>query len=587
MLDQYERFGLLNGASASGPTSGTEPTRPSMSNLLVPDQAVTQALAEEGAVLLKNQSSVLPLTSSDLSSGVLVVGATGRQLLNNTGERSKGVPERNMISPLAQLQALAGSSAKITYLPGIDWVGQAIGSGSDTTAAAYKLTGSFTVTDSTATSGTAATSVDGHAVPTLGTTTVTGTITAPTAGNYYIWLRGKTLSSAGTGYNSAHYSAFTSASGGIPGNAGSSSSGSALTVNGTSVSLANTPVEPETFWSSGLDGYVSIGALVSLTAGANPITATFSAASISATDFPAGLTVKLSYSSPDATQAAAVAAAATAKKVIIFANDNGTSETTTADDVIPRLDQNNDALVAAVAAANTNNAVVLNIGNPVAMPWLSAVSSILVMWYPGQEGGTATADLLLGTANPGGRLPITFPVKTEDTPFEGDYYAVRQAGVLDANSITYSNLTEGIFSGYRWYDQMGIAPMFAFGEGLSYTTFKYSGLSIKNTSDGFIATFTVTNTGKVSGAVVPQLYLGSSSAVSSDIQQAKKKLVGFDRVTLASGASTQVSMTVTGQQLSYWSTATQAWVKPAGQRAVYVSDNARDSAIQLTSSVTM
>lgn len=478
-----------------------------------------------------------------------------------------------MISPLAQLQALAGSGAKITYLPGIDWAGQVIGSSSDTTAAAYKLTGSFTVTDSTA-AATSATSVDGHAVPTSGTTTVTGTITAPTAGKYYIWLRGKTLSEAGTGYNSAHYSAF-------------SASNAKLTVNTATVTLANTAVEPETFWSSGLDGYVSAGALVSLNAGVNDISATFSASSISASDFPAGLAVKLSYSSPDATQAAAVTAAASAKKVIVFANDNGTLEATSSDDVVPRLDLNNDALVAAVAAANANTAVVLNIGNPVAMPWRHAVSSILVMWYPGQEGGTATADLLLGTTNPGGRLPITFPEKTEDTPFAGEYYAIRQGGQLDANNITYSNLTEGIFVGYRWYDQMGVDPMFAFGEGLSYTTFKYSGLSTSNTSDGFTATFTVTNTGKVSGAVVPQLYLGSSSAVSTDIQQAKKKLVGFDRVTLAAGASAQVSMTVTGQQLSYWSTAKQDWVKPAGKRAVYVSDNARDSAIQLTSSVTI
>ena len=241
--------------------------------------------------------------------------------------------------------------------------------------------------------------------------------------------------------------------------------------------------------------------------------------------------IQLRWVKPDnETQAinAAVSAAQSAKKVIIFAYDEGTEGSDRGGDnpaagmVLPGYQ---DALISAVAAANPNTVVVLNTGDPVFMPWINSVKAILEMWYPGQMGGPATADLLLGNANPGGKLPVTFPMDAThypqydpnctDTSTNGNcplYPGVAQTGFLGTDPHSYRTIDfthNGIFVGYRWYDEYNVQPLFEFGYGLSYTKFKFSKLSITPARDGgFDVSFRVQNVGNIAEAEVPQVYVG-------------------------------------------------------------------------------
>ena len=167
-----------------------------------------------------------------------------------------------------------------------------------------------------------------------------------------------------------------------------------------------------------------------------------------------------------------------------------------------------DAVIEAVAAANPNTIVVLETGNPVAMPWRDSVRAIIVAWYPGQAGGQAIAEILTGSVNPSGRLPVTFPVNLEQTPrphLDG-------LGTPWGTPITI-RYEEGADVGYRWFARTGATPLYAFGHGLSYTSFEYTGLEATG-GETVTAGFTVTNTGEHRGADVPQLYLTEAAGES-------------------------------------------------------------------------
>ncbi|MEJ2601363.1 MAG: glycoside hydrolase family 3 C-terminal domain-containing protein [Anaerolineales bacterium] len=273
---------------------------------------------------------------------------------------------------------------------------------------------------------------------------------------------------------------------------------------------------------------------------------------------------RFAWSPVQATIDKAAAAAEQAPVAIVFVDDGNTSGS------IRHLGPYQDRLVQAVTAANPNTILVLNTGNPVLMPWLGQVKAMLEMWYPGQEGGTATAKLLLGQADPGGKLPITFPASTADTPFAG--HPERLQGVN--GQITWS---EGLFMGYRWYDQQKIQPLFEFGYGLSYTQFEYSQLNVTPTSDGGLdVSFRVQNIGSIRGDEVPQVYVGPSPDVPAGVQQAVKKLVQFERITLLPNQWRELRLHVTRRDLSYWSTAAHDWAVGTGIREVFVGASSRD-----------
>ncbi len=257
---------------------------------------------------------------------------------------------------------------------------------------------------------------------------------------------------------------------------------------------------------------------------------------------------------------------------------------------VEALPQNQTELVEAVAKANPNTVVVINSENPVLMPWIKSVRSVLEMWYASEEGGTSTARLLLGQADPSGHLPITFPANARDTIwgynetkllYPGDtlgQHLERLNGNggcsgtgCPADSATKE--TEGIYTDYRFFDKEGINPLFPFGWGLSYAKFTYSGLHLTPSSDGGVdVRVTVRNTSNVGGAAVAQVYLGAPSNQPAGIQFAVRQLAQFDRVALGAHQSRTVTMHVTLRQLQYWDPQTQKWMAATGTRTVYVGD---------------
>ena len=233
----------------------------------------------------------------------------------------------------------------------------------------------------------------------------------------------------------------------------------------------------------------------------------------------------------------------------------------------PQVVADQDKVVAAVAAANPNTIVVLQVGGPVAMPWLNQVKGVLDMWYPGEQDGNAAAALLFGDVNPSGKLPFTFPTSIAQTPTPT---AAQYPGVTK-NGIPHSTYSEGLLVGYRWYDAKNLTPLFPFGFGLSYTTFAFSGLTVSTTKTGATATFTVTNTGSRDGAEVAQLYVGDPPAAG----EPPKQLKGYQKVKLAAGQAKQVTLSLDQRAFSHWDTKTHSWKVTTGCYALLVGDSSR------------
>jgi beta-glucosidase len=273
---------------------------------------------------------------------------------------------------------------------------------------------------------------------------------------------------------------------------------------------------------------------------------------------------------------AAVEAAKAARTPVVFAwNEAG--------DALA-LPEDQDELIERVAAANPRTIVVLNTGGPIAMPWRDKVRAILQMWFPGQEGGWATADILLGRANPSGKLPVTFPVRLEDAPARAAGHPERWTTPPAPGSSGISanppavNFSEGIAVGYRWYDQQNIQPLFPFGHGLSYTRFEYSGLAVERTGDGLDVSFNLRNAGSRKGAEVAQAYVGP--AANAPVPMAQKSLVGFERIELDPGQAKRVTMHIDPRGLSYWSTQKHGWALARSARPLYVGASSRDIRIE-------
>ncbi len=236
---------------------------------------------------------------------------------------------------------------------------------------------------------------------------------------------------------------------------------------------------------------------------------------------------------------------------------------------IPDLDlpDGQNELIAAVAAANPHTIVVLEAGDPVSMPWLSQVRAVLEAWYPGQEGGQAIADVLFGTINPSGRLPLTFPRAMTDflRPSLPNLGAERDQPV----HIDYE---EGADVGYRWYAAQGIAPLFAFGFGLSYTTFDYSRLEVTG-GRTLTVRFEVRNSGARAGADVPQVYLTSAAG------RRVFRLIGFERVELRPGERRTMTMTADRRLLGWYDEEHRRWRLDGGLYQVRLGKSAAQLAM--------
>ncbi len=239
-----------------------------------------------------------------------------------------------------------------------------------------------------------------------------------------------------------------------------------------------------------------------------------------------------------------------------------------------RLPGRQDELIRAVAAANSNTVIVLNCGAPVEMPWAKEVSGLLFAYYPGQEGGRAVANILTGKVNPSGRLPITLPKTYTDNPTLLNYPGHRE--------VRYG---EGIFVGYRYYEKKRIAPLYPFGFGLSYTTFKYSNLTLPGevALDAPIeVSLTVTNAGDIEGKEVVQLYIADEA---SSLVRPAKELKGFLKIELAAGESTRVTFELDARALSFYDPQERRWIAEPGTFEVLIGGSSQE--IQLVGTFTL
>ncbi|MHA7833615.1 MAG: beta-glucosidase [Algiphilus sp.] len=240
---------------------------------------------------------------------------------------------------------------------------------------------------------------------------------------------------------------------------------------------------------------------------------------------------------------------------------------------LPVSHRNQDALISTVAAANEKTVVVLQTGGPVLTPWREEVAAILEIWFAGQEVAPALAAILFGDTDPGGRLPVSFPINETDTPVAGD--PTRYPGL--ANQAQHS---EGVFIGYRWHDENDIAPAYAFGHGLSYTAFSFEALRVTTQADGTLQVQArVTNTGARAGWAVPQLYVGLPEP-SDSVAQPPAALKGFAKYWLQPGETRALQFDLSKRDLSYWDTGQSDWVLAPGCYRILLGRSSRDLPLQ-------
>jgi len=499
---------------------------------------IIEKTGEDAAVLLKNDDHVLPLKAEELGS-VVLIGPTAGQVdsIGINGERSVGLPERE-VGPLAAMKKISGNG-EIGFAVADDMAGTTVPASAlshDGQPGLERTSGSATQTDARLDF----TAKGGNALPANSVVKWKGTLTPPHAGDYWIYLQalgtnamisldGKRLAATGAFQGGVH--------------------GDILQANQDNV--MPTP-----------DGLDNVRRAVELTAGPHAIEITTSPDSSGAP-----VQVRLNWYTPEERQAdhdAAIAAAKKAKVAVVFVWTRLTP--------VFGLPGDQNQLVEEVAAVNPNTVVVLNTSQPVALPWVDKVKAVLEMWWPGDEGGWSTANLLLGKVSPAGRLPVTWGKALTDYAATDPRYLERSMKGVDGKT-TYS---EGVNVGYRWFDKEKIEPLFAFGHGLSYTTFEYSGLKTAKASDGGVdVTVRIRNTGSMGSDEVPQVYLGAPETMPEGVQFAVRALAAFDRVHVAAGETKTVTLHVAARQLQYWSTKEQRWVTASGKRELSVGGSSR------------
>jgi len=268
---------------------------------------------------------------------------------------------------------------------------------------------------------------------------------------------------------------------------------------------------------------------------------------------------------------AAIAAAKKAKVAVVFVWARLTP--------VFGLPREQNKLVEDIARVNPDTIVVLNTGHPVALPWVDKVKAVLEMWWPGDEGGWSTANLLLGKSSPAGRLPVTWGKRLEDYPATNPAYPERSEKGVDGKT-TYS---EGVNVGYRWFDKEKVDSLFAFRHGLSYASFTYSGLRVEQAADGGLDVHvTIKNSGAMDADEVPQVYLGAPGVTPEGVHIPVRALAGFKRERVPAGPAKEVTIHVPARQLEYWSTKEGKWVRASGKRVLSVGASSRDLRLEQT-----
>lgn len=230
-----------------------------------------------------------------------------------------------------------------------------------------------------------------------------------------------------------------------------------------------------------------------------------------------------------------------------------------------------------LSGINPNIIVVINAGGGVDMlPFLDRSRAVLMAWYPGQEGGRAIAEILTGKVNPSGRLPISIERSIEDNPTFGSYRENTERIYKSPRRVSYD---EGVFVGYRGYDRNNIEPLFPFGYGLSYTSFKYGNISVSDDGNGAVTVaFDIMNTGKMQGAEIAQIYVGD---VEASVPRPRRELKGYEKVFLAPGQTKHIEIILPPEAFEYYDMDRHRFISEPGEFCIEVGASARD--IRLTS----
>jgi len=523
VLTQMERFGWLD-----------HPPRHSMQPQDTAANArVIQRTAERAAVLLKNEG-VLPLRPSDLKSLALIgPGALQTFAIVNGLEQSYGRAAREIGAWQALMSMGGGTGLRLAV--GDDMTGVPIPADAIT---------QLTRSDAAPTPAVPDTLIDythrsGDPLPAGSSRRWSGTLTAPVAGDYDINLQllgatGKLAIDGRTVGAMAWWGG-----------------------HGEIVFANRDNVVPTT------DGLDNVRRLVKLSAGEHAFTV-----EVKADGSGDAVQVRLAWVTPAMKEqnfAEAVAAARASKIAVVFAWNRNRPNF--------GLPGDQDRLIAAVAAVNPNTVVILNTGQAVAMPWLKDVRAVLEMWYTGDEGGWAAANLLTGKSNPAGRLPFTWPRRLEDGLANDPAHPERSS----AGMVGKTQYAEGVNIGYRWFDREGIEPLFPFGFGLSYSRFDYSRLSVSPSADGGLdVACTIRNTGKRAADEVVQVYLGAPEEPPAGAAFAVRALADFARISLGPGQAQRLRLHLVPERLRYWSNVDSHWHAVPGPRTVYVGASSRD-----------
>ena len=519
ILTQEFRFHLFDREQAGTPAS-----------VVTSEQhtAVARNVAEQGTVLLRNVSGLLPLDAGRVRSIAVIGPSAGRDAMTGGGG-SAAVVAPYVVTPFDAIAKRAGSGVEVRFAQGAwlpsgplppvpaRYLSPSSGGGQGLTAVFFNnmtLSGSPVLTRVDSVVG-----ADWHDQPPAPGVNAekwsarwAGTITAPATGEYTFSL--------------------------------TSDDGSRLFVNGVQI-IDN--------WRE--QGPTTEVGKVALTAGqAVPIVVEFY-------QNAGGDSLGLGWQAPRQTSllAEAVALAKSSDVAVVFAS-NFESEGSDLNDIT--LSGGQDELISAVAAANPSTVVVLNTGSAVTAPWADSVKAILEAWYPGQEDGNAVVSVLFGDVNPSGKLPVSFPRSLGDVPAAS---ALQWPGV--EGRVEYS---EGLDVGYRWYQAKGITPLFPFGFGLSYTTFRFANLRVSGGGRRTVTvTADVTNTGPRAGADVVQVYVSFPPSAGEPPWQLK----AFRKVQLAPGQTRRVTFTLEPRAFAHWDEATEAWAVGAGEYRIGVGDS--------------
>ena len=524
VLLEMEKFGYLDGKEKLEvtPQDTTE------------DAKIVEKTAIDAAVLLKNEGGALPLKAEDLNNLAMIGPGAGEIVaVGLTGEKAVGLPELE-VGPVAALKKLAGDGAHVTYAVADDMDGTAIPaellSHFGEPGLERRVWNEDFVTVDGAINFTRAA---GTALPANQSIVWTGTLTAPESGKYRMHLQllgcyGKLkIDDQVVDKNWFNF------------------------IHGELVQAGQDGIFPTT------DGLDNMRASMELSKGPHMI---YVEVSPDSSNSP--VQVRVSWVTPrqqEENYRAAIAAAKQAKTAVVFAWSRNWP--------VFELPGDQEKLIRDVAAVNPHTIVVLNVSQAVRLPWLSQVKAVLDMGWTGDLGGWATAKVLLGQANAGGRLPFTWPKRVEDTAANDPAFPERSyKGV--GGKTTFS---EGVLVGYRWFDRKKIEPEFPFGFGLSYTSFAYSGMKSSAAADGGVdVAVEIKNTGAVAGDEVAQVYVEKPEHAPEGVQFANDILGGFERVSLGAGETKEVQIHVPLREFQYWATSDKKWVTPEGMRKVWV-----------------